>query len=53
MVFEKKINWNKDKRVKVKSFLELKGVKKFMLSDEEGNDGFIFYFYFWESDIWR
>lgn len=24
-----------------------------MFSDEEGVDGFLLYFYFWESDIWK
>lgn len=50
MALEKKTNWNKDKRAKVKSVLELKGAKKLMSSDEEGNDGFISHPYSWESD---
>lgn len=53
MALEKKTNWNKDKRAKVKSLLESKGAKKLMSSDEEGNDGFISHPYSWESDTWR
>lgn len=47
MALEKKTNWNKDKRAKVKSLLESKGAKKLMSSDEEGNDGFISHPYSW------
>lgn len=53
MALEKKTNWNKDKRAKVKSLLESKGAKKLMSSDEEGNDGFISHPYSLESDTWR
>lgn len=51
MALEKKTNWNKDKRAKVKSLLESKGAKKLMSSDEEGNDGFISHPYSWRVTL--
>lgn len=52
MVMDKK-NWIEKKRILVRMFLNIKEVYIYIFSDEEGVDGFLLYFYFWEGDIWK
>ncbi|XP_062616613.1 uncharacterized protein LOC134278320 [Saccostrea cucullata] len=50
LAIEKKTGWSQEKKVKVKSFLQLPNAYKFMSSDEEGDDGFVSHSYSWESE---
>ncbi|XP_061190000.1 uncharacterized protein LOC133197827 [Saccostrea echinata] len=50
VALEKKTGWSQEKKVKVKSFLQLPNAYKYMSSDEEGDDGFVSHSYSWESE---
>lgn len=52
-MIEKKFGWLKEKKIKVYQFLQFLEVYKYMSSDEEVDNGFLFYFYLWESEEWR